>query len=182
LLLIAAAVIAVICIVELWPTSSSATTFNTSHILFGVRTTLNLDVNLMLVVILAGGLGGILHSLRSVAWYVGERQLLWSWMLFYAVLPIVGAIVALLFYLLIRGGLITPQGSSKDINAYGMAAIAALVGLFTSQAAQMLLRVFSNLFAPAPSGSDSAPAASNSAPAVAASAPAASVDQSSEST
>jgi len=150
----------VICIVQLWPTSSTPTTFNTSHILFGSRTTLNLDVNLMVIVVLAGALGGILHSLRSIAWYVGERQLRWSWILFYVSLPFVGAILSLLFYLLIRGGLITPEGSSKDINPYGMAAIAGLVGLFTSQAAQMLLRVFSNLFAKAPPGSDSAPAGS----------------------
>lgn len=54
----------------------------------------------------------------------------------YPLLPIIGALMALLAYVLIRGGLVTTQASSEDVNPYGMAAVAGLVGLFSQQASE----------------------------------------------
>ena len=160
LVLVAMATVVTVVLLQLWPASTgSSTSLLTNHIVLGVHANLNLDTNLLLVAMLSGALGGLLHSLRSIAWYVGEHQLKWSWVLFYTSLPFVAAILALLFYFVLRGGLISAQGTSKDLSPYGIAAITGLVGLFSNQAAEMLKNVFTNIFAKAPQGSDPAPPA-----------------------
>ena len=78
-------------------------------------------------------------------------------MLRYWCLPFAAAILALLFYLLIRGGLISAQGGTQDISPYGIAAVAGLVGLFSDQAAEMLKKDFTTVFAAAPKGHNNAP-------------------------
>jgi hypothetical protein len=153
--LVFSAALTIVALVQLWPASTGTKgSFLTNHVVIGIHANLNIDTNLMLVVLLAGTLGGLLHSLRSISQYVGERRLNWSWVLFYSCLPFVGAILALIFYLLIRGGLISAQGTTQDLNPYVLAAIAGLVGLFSIQAVEMLKKVFSNIFADAPSGLD----------------------------
>lgn len=116
----------------------------------------NRDQALFVAVVLAGALGGLVHALRSFAWYVGHRQLRYSWLLFYLTVPLVGASLGFLFSLILRAGLISGN-QSNDLNVWGFAAIAALVGLFSSQAAEKLRDVFSILFSPAERGSDSTP-------------------------
>lgn len=157
LMLVCVAGLTVVALVQMWPASNTAGTLITHHVVIAIRANLNLDTNLLLIVLLSGALGGLLHAIRSIAWYVGERQLRWSWVLFYVSLPFVGAILSLIVYLLIRGGLISTQGTTKDLSPYGIAAISSLVGLFSIQAVEMLKKVFSTIFASAPSGSDTAP-------------------------
>lgn len=157
LILAVVASLVIVVLIELWPASTGPTkALLTDHLVLGMRANLNLDTNLLLVAALTGALGGVLHSFRSIAVYVGERKLKWSWMLFYGSLPFVAAILALLFYFVIRGGLISAQGTSQDLSPYGIAAIAGLVGLFSDQAAEMLKKVFSTVFSTAPQGSDRA--------------------------
>jgi IPT/TIG domain len=57
-----------------------------------------------------------------------------------------------------RGGLIvvTTQSSSDTVNPFGFAAIGGLVGLFSSQAAEWLKRIFEQVFTAAPKGKDAA--------------------------
>lgn len=51
------------------------------------------------------------------------------------------------FYLLIRGGPIIPNGSTEpQINPYGAAGLAALVGMFARQATDKLAEIFESLF------------------------------------
>jgi hypothetical protein len=112
------------------------------------------DVSLFLIVACAGALGGIVHSLRSLAWYVGNRHLKWSWMPFYALLPFVGGSLATVFYLVIRAGLFSPSSATQEVSPYGFAALAALVGLFSEQAMEKLRDVTAMLLSPAPKGED----------------------------
>ncbi len=152
------AVLLLLAIIELWPSAGkTAGSYITSHRFLGFSASLSLDDNLLLLAVLAGALGAVIHSVRSIAWYVGQRNLKRAWTLYYVTLPVVGAMLALLVYLLIRGGLIS-SGSTADVNPYGIAAISALVGLFSQQAAQMLLQVFSTIFAKDPKGKNSSPA------------------------
>src|SRR5690348_9845893 len=58
----------------------------------------NSEVRLFGVVILLGALGGVLHALRSLYWYVGNRTLRMSWLLMYFMLPLIGACLAVVFY------------------------------------------------------------------------------------
>ena len=126
--------------------------------LFGGSFTIEREARLFLVVALAGALGGLVYSLRSLAWYTGNRNLKYSWMLTYPLQPVVGAALATITYVVARGGLIvvTTQSSSDTVNPFGFAAIGGLVGLFSSQAAEWLKRIFEQVFTAAPKGKDAA--------------------------
>jgi hypothetical protein len=54
--------------------------------------------------------------------------------------------LALIFYFAIRGGFIAPSAGASDMNPYGIAAMAALVGMFSKQATDKLNEVFTSLF------------------------------------
>jgi hypothetical protein len=93
------------------------------------------ETDLFWLVVLAGALGGALHGLRSLYWYVGLRSLLKSWTLMYLVLPFTGATIAVIFYTVIRAGFL--EVTTKNATL-GMLAVAVLVGLFSPQAAVKL--------------------------------------------
>src|SRR5690606_20582994 len=114
------------------------------------------ETSMFVVVMAAGALGAVVHVLRSFYWYVGNRALRRSWLVMYLLLPFVGALLGLIVYLVLRGGLTTPAGGASDINPYGVSAIAALVGLFSRETSEKLRGVFTTLFAQAPSGRDQA--------------------------
>jgi IPT/TIG domain len=116
------------------------------------------EARLFLVVALAGALGGLVYALRSLAWYTGNRNLKYSWLLTYPLQPVVGAALATITYVVARGGLIvvTTQASPDTVNPFGFAAIGGLVGLFSSQAAEWLKRIFEQVFTAAPKGKDAA--------------------------
>jgi hypothetical protein len=40
------------------------------------------ETRLLLIVMLAGALGSLMHGLRSLYWYTGNRQMVWSWAAF----------------------------------------------------------------------------------------------------
>ena len=94
------------------------------------------ETDLFLLVIFAGALGGALHGLRSLCWYAGLRSLLKSWTLMYVLLPFTGATMAVIFFMIIRAGLL-PLQTTKNVSA-GIIAVAILVGLFSQQAAVKL--------------------------------------------
>ena len=114
------------------------------------------EVRLLLIVIIAGVLGALLHVIRSLFWYVGHRDLRSSWVLMYILLPFAGALLALAFYFLIRGGFF-PQAKADQSNPIGFAALAFLMGLFTAQAGVKLKQVFETIFSPAPPGANAKP-------------------------
>lgn len=107
------------------------------------------------LMILAGALGAIVHGLRSFSWYVGNRQLVWSWIPMYFILPFVGAATSTVFYLIIRGGLMS--GSTENENVFGLMAIGALVGLFSQPALEKLKSISEVIFTVTPTGKDSQP-------------------------
>ena len=126
--------------------------------LFGLEArSLSQDARLFVVVACAGALGGLLHGIRSLYWYVGNGEFKRSWSLMYLLLPITGAIMGIGFYFIIRGGLMSPSSNSGDTNPYGMAAVAFLFGLFSQQAALKLKDVFETLLASPAPGVDSLP-------------------------
>jgi hypothetical protein len=79
------------------------------------------EVRLLLIVAFAGGLGGQVRSLRSLSWYVGNRELKRSWLLLYIVAPLVGAGLALVFYFVIRGGFFATGTTAEQTSEYGFA-------------------------------------------------------------
>lgn len=104
------------------------------------------DERLILLVIIAGMLGSFVHGATSLADYIGNNKFNKKWTWFYLLRPTIGMALALVFYFVIRGGFLTTSGGAKDINPYGIAALAGLVGMFSKQATDKLSEVFGTLF------------------------------------
>jgi hypothetical protein len=112
------------------------------------------EVNVLLMIMLMGSLGGFIHLSSSFAQFVGNRQLRRSWILYYIFMPLEGAALALLLYLLLRIGVLAGPASASsatscptaNLNFVGLYAFAGLTGLFTKQAIEMLADVFSTIF------------------------------------
>jgi hypothetical protein len=121
---------------------------------FGWHRTLTRDQQFFVVAAQAGVIGSMLHGLRSLSRYVGERYLFRSWIAYYVLLPFVGALISTIVYLVLRAGFLPGAGVSSQPDPYGVAAIGALVGLFSAQAAGKLQAVFETLFTKAETGSE----------------------------
>jgi hypothetical protein len=115
------------------------------------------EVRLLWIVILAGGLGSLVHALRSVYWYVGNRNLVWSWLGKYLLIPFSGSALAVVFYFVIRGGFFSPQSGFSQTSPFGFAAMAALVGLFSEPAVIKLKQVAETVFTAPGEGANPTP-------------------------
>lgn len=107
------------------------------------------EIDVLIMVMLMGTLGGLLRLISSFAKYVGNRQLLQSWMIYYILMPLESAALVPLVYLLLRVGVLAPaqvSGSPLGMNLYGIYAIAGMTGLFSKQAMDMLAEVFAVIF------------------------------------
>jgi hypothetical protein len=122
--------------------------------------TLSDEERLLLIVALAGALGSSVHALRSFYWYIGNRELVLSWLAMYILLPVIGALLGLIFYITIRGGLF-PQATIQQTSPFAFVAISALVGLFSVQAALKLQDIAETVFTKAGEGRESRPQVSD---------------------
>jgi hypothetical protein len=92
--------LALLLLYALWkffPTVAAAgqTAPETSDYTFlGGTFTLSREIDLLVTVAVAGGLGAMGHVFRSFSKYVGERNLRNSWLLSYFMIPLGGAIMA----------------------------------------------------------------------------------------
>jgi hypothetical protein len=109
---------------------------------------------LLLIVLFAGALGALVHGLRSLSWYIGNRTAVMSWSAMYIMLPFLGAGLATIFYLVVRGGFFSPTSTVADTSPFGFAALAALIGMFTEPAVLKLRKVASTIFEPTEKGKD----------------------------
>ena len=143
-------------LIAFWPTTtsrSSQPSFENVNY-FGWVETVSRETLFFLVVALGGALGGLMHTIRSMSWYVGNRNLRWSWMLFNLMLPVVGALAGIVFYVVLRAGLFSPSTSTASVSPYGFTAVAILAGLFSEQAMEKLKQLASDLFSERPAGKD----------------------------
>ena len=122
--------------------------------IFGQCRKTTFDERLILLVIVTGILGAFVHGATSLADYIGNNNFNSNWTWFYLLRPAIGMSLALVFYFVIRGGFLSTTGGAQDINPYGIAALACLVGMFSKQATDKLSEVFGTLFRSAPGGGD----------------------------
>jgi len=66
------------------------------------------ESTVLLTVVLLGALGGFLHWTSSLAQFVGNRELKRSWIAYYLLMPVEGAALAPISYLLLRVGVLSP--------------------------------------------------------------------------
>ena len=107
----------------------------------------SMEIRVFLLVIFMGAVGASIMALQSLADYRGQRKLTKSWTIFYVVRPPLGGLIALVFYLVIRGGFMA--GTEVDMSAstpFGIIAVAALVGMFSDKAILKLNEIFTSMF------------------------------------
>lgn len=118
-----------------------------SWTVLGVEHLITLELRLILLVIFVGAFAATISGMKSFGDYVGEDKLNSKWYWFYYAEPIVGAGLAFVFYLVLRGGLMNGTNADiKAINPYGFTAISALVGMFSDAAFRKLNEVFDTFF------------------------------------
>jgi hypothetical protein len=105
------------------------------------------EIQLLLIVVIAGGLGCLIHGLKSIAAFIGNRIAISSWFWWYITRPLLGMAMAMVFYALLRGGFLAGTPSdAKVISPFGVLGIGALVGMFTDKAIGKLADIFDMLF------------------------------------
>jgi len=140
--LLSSALAVIASVVALWPTPGAE---ESVAILCGTRS-MPREVNLLALVLLFGALGSFVHVAKSFTSFAGNRALVASWLWWYLVQPVAGMALALLFYVVIRGGLFAPGSYSGAVNTYGIAGVSGLVGMFSKQATDKLGEVFGAMF------------------------------------
>lgn len=102
------------------------------------------DQRLIVLVLLTGAIGGMVHALRSYVAFSGSRLLARSWIWWYIFRPVEGAILALVFYFVIQAGLAGEISTGSGV--FGVAGFSALVGLFSQQAVTKLKEIAETIF------------------------------------
>lgn len=114
---------------------------------FGHVINISSEARLLLIVLLAGALGSLIHAFQSLVDFVGNDSFKTSWGWWYIARPFIGTSLALVFYAALRGGLLAGTPASvKDVSPYGVFTIAALAGMFSDKATQKLADIFDVLF------------------------------------
>src|SRR5665648_29559 len=90
------------------------------------------EKNVINLVMLAGAAGSFIHSAGSFISFVGDKKLSRTWFWWYILRPLVGMGVALVFFIILRAGLLT--GTNAGVNPYGLIALSALAGMFSDGA------------------------------------------------
>ena len=101
---------------------------------------------MFLIAFLAGIVGSTTHGISSLMDFRGNRRLFRSWSLWYFGLPIVGGMVAVVFYIVVRAGFISSNSDANNLNPFGITAVSVMVGLFTDKATTKLAEVFDTMF------------------------------------
>jgi hypothetical protein len=104
------------------------------------------ELRLLLLVLLAGGLGSSIHAASSFSYHKGSRSFDITFLSWYLMRIPVGAGLALVIILLIKGNIFVPPNNLSDINPFGTMGMAALTGLFSKQALSKLSDIFDTMF------------------------------------
>jgi len=128
-----------------WPTNLKYGTF--AHLGIRIAPQSN-DQGILILALLAGILGSFMHAAQSLAIYVGNRDLRRSWVLLYALRPWIGGVLGLLFYFVLRAGLIPAAAASSTdaVSPYGVVAFGALAGWFSKRVTDKLAEMVDMLF------------------------------------
>ena len=115
------------------------------------------SVWMVVLVIVLAALGGQIRCVKSVWWYVGNRDLKKSWVPMYLLSPLVGSMLGFVFFLLVRGGLLALNPDMETASEVGLAGAAALVGMFSDEASMKFKAIAQAIFSSTEKGRDSEP-------------------------
>jgi hypothetical protein len=146
--------IQVVFLIGFWPGAGSVAGLELDLCRF-VKPPCTIDIvtaegRVIVVVLLAGGIGAMVHAVRSFGAHLGAQKLTNGWGWWYFLRPLEGAVVALAFYFVLGGGLVQSTSSPAD-SIYGIAGVAVLVGMFSHEAVTKLKEVAETFFSKASS-------------------------------
>jgi hypothetical protein len=98
------------------------------------------ELRVVLLVSATGTLGSLVYMGNSFIYHAGFGDLSSRWFWWYLKRPALGALLSLIAYFVLRGGLLT--ATSGELNIYGILALSGLTGLFSRQAIDKLADVF----------------------------------------
>lgn len=108
------------------------------------------DLNEALAMLFGAGIGSaITTGLAFFRHASAEKNFDRAWAPWYVARPVMGMLLGLIFYFLIKGGLWSTVGNEaavSNLNEWSLAGIGALVGLFSHQAIEKLRELFHVLF------------------------------------
>lgn len=98
------------------------------------------------LVVIIGILGACLHGMTSLVYHIGMDDFEEKWAPWYLCRPVVGGVLALIFYLIINAGLIS-HVEDDEKRFFWILGLSGLIGLFSKQALNKLSMIFDAVFA-----------------------------------
>ncbi len=134
------------------PVSAAANAAATTHhvlLLWGVyMADFNKSSGLLMLALLMGAIGGYTIALASLVSEILDQRFFARNGWFYALRPLIGAALGLMFYFAFRAGFANSSAdasTASNIDPYGVALVACLAGLFSHQALGKLQTVFGGI-------------------------------------
>ena len=138
-------VILVFFIIDFWPVKVGDTWSNTTMIL---KIGLSFHLRMLLLVLLSGALGSYIHVATSFSYHIAKRDFEPHWYWWYWMRLPIGATLALVFIMIIQGGLFVAPAGNNDATPITTIGVAALIGLFSRHALEKLRDIFDVVFNP----------------------------------
>ncbi len=85
---------------------------------------------MIVLALLMGAIGGYLPSAAAFAAHIGNRDFIASRGWWYLLRVLTGAGLALITYFVLRAGFLTSTAGAQVTDAYGVAALSGIAGLF----------------------------------------------------
>lgn len=147
-----------LCLVVLWPERGDLTGPGRLRLL-AWSWAISPERRILLCVAFCGLLGGSIRMLLRIREDLTSTQVEWRYIPWYFLTPPIGAILAVGFYLVVRGGFLASGTSVENVNVFAFGGTGVLVGLFAEVATDRLESAFSGAFAtrrrpPQPSAHD----------------------------
>jgi hypothetical protein len=141
-------------LVNIWPTTPQELASNATRPVTlygtGMHFLLGPETLIIFIIMFSGIIGACVFSFFAISKHVGvdfnKEYLAW-----YLLRPLIGAGLPLIFYFLIRGGVLTIGSGLNNLNLVGVAAISGLVGMFSENAMYKLKDLADTLFGNPPS-------------------------------
>jgi hypothetical protein len=133
------------CMIWLWPGPDDLTSAQSPPLL-SRAVTIAPEQRILLVVAFSGLLGGSIQLLLRIREEFSSMRVSRRYIAWYFLTPPTGAVLAVAFYLVVRGGFFASGTSAEDVNVFAFAGIGVLVGLFADLAIRRLEEVFKAAF------------------------------------
>jgi hypothetical protein len=135
---------------NIWPKTSQELSSNATRTItfygIGVGVSVGPETMLIIVIILSAILGSCVYSLSGISSNLAAKRFDKSWDGWYVTRPFIAAGLGLIFYFLVRGGVLSLGSSLSNLNIVGVAGLSGLIGLFSQGAYRKLHDVADTFF------------------------------------